>query len=91
MGERAWICLWLALLLTGCAGEGPAADGNAAKAAPPMAETTVGGRGGGDMHAERASAAVRPLLEEEILAAYERAVDIYGCLSCPPWRIPGRP
>lgn len=78
MGKKAWICLCLALLLTGCAGKEPAADGNAGNAAPPAVKTADTAEQGGDLHAEQVAAAARPLTEEEILTAYERAVDIYS-------------
>lgn len=83
MGKKAWISLCLALLLTGCAGRERAADGNAAKTALPAAETAAAEQGG-DMHAEQVAAAARSLTEEEILTAYERAVDIYSWFELSP-------
>lgn len=78
MGKKLCLLLCLALLLTGCAGQETAADGNAAKMALPSAEPTAVESESGDMSAARVEAAARPLTEEEILAAYDRAVDIYS-------------
>lgn len=84
MGKKAWMCLCLALLLTGCAGRKAAADESAAKAAPPAAVAADAKEQGGDMYAEQVAAAARPLTEEEILTAYERAVDLYGWFELSP-------
>lgn len=83
MGKKVWVCICLALLLTGCAGGERAADGNADRVAPPPAETAAAEQGG-DMHAEQVAADARTLTEEEILAAYDRAVDIYSWFELSP-------
>lgn len=85
MGKKVWVCICLALLLTGCAGGERAADGNADRVAPPPAETAAAEQGG-DMHAEQVAADARTLTEEEILAAYDGLLTFTAgssCLRCP--------
>lgn len=84
MGKKTCLLLCLALLLTGCAGREAAADGSAAEAALPGAETAAVETQGGDISAARVEAAARPLAEEEILAAYDRAVSIYSWFELSP-------
>lgn len=84
MGKKICLLLCLALLLTGCAGREPAGDGSPAEAAPSGAETTAAETQGGDMSAARVEAAARPLTQEEILAAYDRAVGIYSWFELSP-------
>lgn len=84
MGKKTCLLLCLALLLAGCAGRETAADGSAAETALPGAETAAAETRGGDMSAARVEAAARPLEEEEILAAYDRAVSIYGWFELSP-------
>lgn len=84
MGKKICLLLCLALLLTGCAGREPAGNGSPAEPAPPGAGTTAAETQGGDMSAARVEAAARPLTEEEILAAYDRAVGIYSWFELSP-------
>lgn len=82
MGKKFCLLLCLALLLTGCADRGTAADGSPAETAPSGAETVT--PESGDMSAARVEAAARPLTEEEVLTAYDRAVSIYSWFELAP-------
>nr|WP_326186244.1 hypothetical protein [uncultured Oscillibacter sp.] len=84
MGKKICLLLCLALLLTGCANRETAVDGSPAETALPGAETASAETRGGDMSAAREEAAARPLTEEEILTAYDRAVSIYAWFELSP-------
>ncbi len=74
--------LLVALLLAGCAGQAPAADGTGAERGAPAETASVPGPeaapGGEPLSAAQIAAAPRPLSEEEIVTAYNRAVTAYG-------------
>lgn len=71
--------LLLIMLLTGCAAPSEeAAPGAAAPAAP---ETALQAE---NMQASLVESASRPLLESEVLAAYERALRVYGWFDLTP-------
>lgn len=70
------VMLLLVLLLTGC--DAPSGEAAAAHAAPPAAPRTE------SMRASMVESASRPMLEEEILAAYDRALRVYGWFDLAP-------
>lgn len=82
MRNGSWMGLPLALLLlTGCAAGTAASNGN--ETAMPQQVAEVGREAvpvstGGDLVAAQTESQARFLTEDEVLAAYERAVDIYS-------------
>ena len=73
---KAMAALLLALLLTGCAAPSGGAPAPVVRTAPaPPAE---------DMSSSMVESSARPMPEEEILAAYERAQRIYGWFDLAP-------
>lgn len=82
MRNRSWMFLPLALLLlTGCAAGTTATNGNGAEMAQQVAEVdreAVPVSTGGDMVAAQTESQARLLTEDEVLAAYDRAVDLYS-------------
>ena len=84
MGKKLWLLLCLALLLTGCAAREPAADGSAAQSQASGGTASAAEESGGDLSAVRVASAARALTEEEILSAYDRAVDIYSWFELSP-------
>lgn len=85
MRRIAAAILLLALLLAGCAapsGEAPAAPSAAAPsaAAPPSAPAARAE----NMSSSMVEASARPLLEAEVLAAYEQALRVYGWFDLAP-------
>ena len=78
MKKRSVLILALVLwVLAGC-GAGPAADGSAAGEAPPAYAEASAPDGGDGLSAALLERQARPLTEEEILAAYDRAEEAYG-------------
>lgn len=84
MGKKLCLLLCLALLLAGCAAREPAADGSAAQPPASGGVTAAAAEQGGDLSAVRVESAARTLTEEEILSAYDRAVDIYSWFELSP-------
>lgn len=81
MKREKWMCLLLALLLTGCAQSGreaPAAGGEAEKDALPVEEAA------GQLTAVQTEGEARALTDEEVLNAYDRAVQAYGWFAQDP-------
>lgn len=73
------VCLWLLLfLLCGCESAATPAPEEAAPARAPEAAADAG------LSATRLDAEPRPLMEEEILAAYYRAEEAYGWFALAP-------
>lgn len=96
MGRKVLLPLLLLFILAGCGGGGSAAEEaeTIAPAAPPAQamEAVLPQAGaaadqlemGGDMRASQVEAKARALTEEEILAAYEQAVEAYGWFDLDP-------
>lgn len=84
MGKKIGLLLCLALLLTGCAGRETAGNGSPAEASPPAVQAAAVETQGGDLSAVQVEAAARPLTQEEILLAYDRAVDMYSWFELSP-------
>ena len=69
------------LLLTGCAAGTAVSNGNETEMAQQVAEMSgemIPASTGGDLMAAQTEAQARLLTEDEVLAAYERAVDLYS-------------
>lgn len=80
--RRSTAALLLALLLTGCAAPpGEAAAGGGAAPAPAVRSQAVSVE---NMRSSMVESAARPLLKEEILAAYERAQRVYSWFDMAP-------
>lgn len=85
MGKKIGLLLCLALLLTGCAGRETAGNGSPAEVSPPAVQAAAAVETqGGDLSAVQVEAAARPLTQEEILLAYDRAVDMYSWFELSP-------
>ena len=82
MRNRSWMFLPLALLLlTGCAAGTAVSNGNETEMAQQVAEMSgemIPASTGGDLMAAQTEAQARLLTEDVVLAAYERAVDLYS-------------
>ena len=78
MKKRSVLILVLALwVLAGC-GAAPGADGSGAGEAPPALSEAAVPDGEDSLSAALLERQARPLTEEEILAAYDRAAEAYG-------------
>ena len=78
MKKRSVLILTLALwVLAGC-GAAPGADGSAAGEMPPVLVEAAAPEGEDGLSAALLEREARPLTEEEILAAYDRAEEAYG-------------
>lgn len=92
MRKKAWLALFLAVLLTGCGssrrtGAEQPADTYPppAPAASPAAEAVADTAGADEnIVAAQMAEAARPLTEEEILKAYDKAVTAYGWFDLSP-------
>lgn len=82
MRNGSWMFLPLALLvLTGCAAGTSGSNGNETEMVQQVAEVSreaVPVSTGGDLAAAQTESQARLLTEDEILAAYDRAVDLYS-------------
>ena len=84
MEKKRWKSLLLTLLLlallSGCAREAPAAEGNAADGAPAAqtADSAAAEAPETELRAVRLEAEPRPVTEEAVLDAYRRAEEAYG-------------
>lgn len=88
MEKKRWASLlptlFLLVLLSGCAQGIPAAEGNAADGTLSVPDSAATETPAEDLRAVRLELAARPLTEEAVLEAYDRAAEAYGWFDLSP-------